>query len=263
MFVDSHCHLDFPDLAADRAGVLARARAAGVVRMVTISTHVARAETYRAIAEQHADVFFTVGTHPHYAGEERGVGVEDLLRLSRHPKCVGIGESGLDYHYDRSPRDAQIEGFRIHIAAARESGLPLVIHARSADEDMIRILEDEMGKGPFNAVLHCFSSGPALARAGLDMGFSLSMSGIITFKASEDLRAIAATTPLDRLLIETDAPYLAPVPHRGRRNEPAFVVECAKSLAAVHDLPLETIARQTTANAKRLFARMSAGALAA
>lgn len=256
MLVDSHCHLDFPDLAADRAAVLAAAREAGVERMITISTRVRRFADVAAIADVEPDVYCSVGTHPHNAAEEQDVTVADLVRLARHPKCVAIGEAGLDYHYDKSPRDAQARGLRIHAAAARETGLPLVIHARSADEDMIRILGEEMARGVFGAVLHCFSSGVALAEAGLAMGFYLSMSGILTFKASDELRAIAARTPLDRLLVETDAPYLAPVPHRGRRNEPAFVRETARSLADVKGVSLEVLAAATTSNAYRLFGRM-------
>jgi TatD DNase family protein len=256
MLIDTHCHLDFPDLAADIDGVLARAKTAGVARMITISTHVQRYEAYRAIAEKHDNVFFTVGTHPHYADQELDVTAETLVNLSRHPKCVGIGEAGLDYHYDKSPREAQAQGLRTHIEAARETRLPLVIHARAADNDMIRILEDETAKGAFPAVLHCFSSGPELARCGLALGFYLSMSGILTFKTSEELRIIASAAPLDRLLVETDAPYLAPVPHRGKRNEPAFTRHTAERLAEVKGVSMEQLARATTENAERLFSRL-------
>jgi TatD DNase family protein len=256
MLIDTHCHLDFPDLASDAEGVLARARAAGVGRMITISTHVRRFGTYRAIAEAHDDVWFSVGTHPHYADQELDVTPDDLARLAEHPKCVAIGEAGLDYHYDKSPRAAQAQGLRVHIAAARATQLPLVIHARAADADMIATLEDEMGKGAFPAVLHCFSSGPELARRGVAMGLYLSFSGILTFKASEELREIAAAAPLDRLLVETDAPYLAPMPHRGKRNEPAFVRHTAEVLAGLHGLSIQEMARTTTANALRLFSRL-------
>ncbi len=256
MLIDSHCHLDFPDLAADLDGVLARARAAGVDRLITISTHVSRVATYRNLAETHDDVFFTVGTHPHYADQELDVTAEHLVALSDHPKCVGIGEAGLDFHYDKAPRDAQAQGLRTHIAAARMTQLPLVIHARAADEMMGDILEEESGKGAFPAVLHCFSSGPELARRGLALGFYLSMSGILTFRASDDLRRIAADTPLDRLLVETDAPYLAPMPHRGKRNEPAYVRETAKVLAEVKGVSLEELAAATSRNAERLFGRL-------
>jgi TatD DNase family protein len=263
MLIDTHCHLDFPDLAADIDGVLARAAAAGVTRMITISTHVARVATYRAIAEAHDKVFFTVGTHPHYADQELDVTVDQLVRLADHPKCVGIGEAGLDYHYDKSPREAQAQGLRTHIAAARMTQLPLVIHARAADDDMIAILEEETTKGAFPAVLHCFSSGPELALRGLALGFFLSMSGILTFKASEELRAIARSTPLDRLLVETDAPYLAPMPHRGKRNEPAFTRHTAEVLAGIKGVSLEEIAAITSANAERLFTRLPRLALSA
>ncbi len=263
MLIDTHCHLDFPDLAADIDGVLARAKAAGVSRMITISTHVAKAATYRAIAEAHDNVFFTVGTHPHYADQELDVTADQLVTLAQNPKCVGIGEAGLDYHYDKAPREAQAQGLRTHIAASRITQLPLVIHARSADDDMIRILEEETAKGAFPAVLHCFSSGPELARRGLELGFYLSMSGILTFKASEELRDIAKETPLDRLLVETDAPYLAPMPHRGKRNEPAFTRHTAAVLADVKGVSLEEIAAITTRNAERLFTRLPALAPAA
>ncbi len=262
MLIDTHCHLDFPDLAADIDGVLARAKAAGVFRMITISTHVARAATYRALADTHDNVFFTVGTHPHYADQELDVTADQLVTLADHPKCVGIGEAGLDFHYDKAPRAAQAQGFRTHIAAARITQLPLVIHARAADEDMIAILEDETAKGAFPAVLHCFSSGPELARRSVALGFYLSMSGILTFKASDELRAIARDTPLDRLLVETDAPYLAPMPHRGKRNEPAFTRHTAEVLAAVKGVTVEEIAAITSANAERLFTRLPRQVLA-
>lgn len=253
MLVDSHCHLDFPDFAPERDAVIARAIAAGVGTMVTISTHVRRFDQIRAIAEAHPEVWCTVGTHPHHAAEEPDVGIDELLRLAAHPRCIGIGEAGLDYHYDRSPRDIAERVFRTHIAAARASGLPLVIHARDADEDMIRILREEARRGPFKAVLHCFSSGAALARAGLELGFLVSFSGILTFKRSEELRAIAAEVPLDRLLVETDAPYLAPQPWRGKRNEPAYVAHTASVLADVKGVSSEIMADQTTANFFRYF----------
>jgi TatD DNase family protein len=256
MLIDTHCHLDFPDLAADLEPVLHRAKQAGVTRMITISTHVARVDRYRALAESHDNVFFSVGTHPHYAHEELDVSAEHLVHLSHHPKCVAIGEAGLDYHYDRAPREAQVQGLRTHIAASRMTGLPLVIHARAADEDMISILEEEAGKGAFPAVLHCFSSGPELARRALALGHYLSMSGILTFKASEELRDIAKAAPLDRLLVETDSPYLAPMPHRGKRNEPAFCRHTAEVLAGLKGLSLQDLAETTSANAERLFTRL-------
>jgi TatD DNase family protein len=258
MLVDSHCHLDFPDLAADEAGVLARARAAGVDRFLTISTRVRRNAALQAIAARHDDVFFTVGTHPHHAAEEAEVATSEIVALSAHPRCVGIGEAGLDYHYDRSPRDVQDLVFRKNIAAARETGLPLVIHARDADDDMIRILSQEMGKGDFKAVLHCFTSTEKLARTGLDLGFFISFSGVLTFKKSEELRRIAKIVPSERLLVETDAPYLSPEPHRGKRNEPAFVVETAKVLASTRAVGFEEISDLTTANFYRLFERATA-----
>jgi TatD DNase family protein len=257
MLTDTHCHVDYPSLLDDLPGVLARAHAAGVSRMVTISTHVARVERYRALAEQHADIWFTVGTHPHYAHEEPDVSVADLVALSAHPRCVGVGEAGLDYHYDLSPREAQMAGLVRHIAAARETGLPIVIHARSADADMITVLEREMAAGAFTGVLHCFSSGAELARRGAALGLMVSFSGILTFKASEELRAIAAEVPLPQLLVETDAPYLAPVPHRGRSNEPAFVRHTAEALAAVRGMSLAALAPILAANSERLFWRMT------
>jgi TatD DNase family protein len=257
MLVDTHCHLDYPDFAAELDSVVARARAAGVERLVTISTHVARAETYRLLSRRFSSVFWTIGTHPHYAAEEPDTAAETLVALSRDEKCVAIGEAGLDYHYDRSPRDIQRAVFRTHIAAARETGLPLVIHAREADQDMIDILREEHGRGAFGAILHCFSSGAELARVGVELGFYLSFSGIVSFKRSEDLRQIAQDTPLDRILVETDAPYLAPEPHRGKRNEPAYVALTAAALAKVHGLSPEDFAAQTTANAERVFPRMA------
>lgn len=255
MLIDSHCHLDFPDLQARLPEILSAARTAGVGRMVTISTHVARFETYRALAEANDDVFFTLGTHPHNAGEEPDVPAERLVELSSHPKCIAIGEAGLDYHYDKSPRDIQRHVFRTHIAAARETGLPLIIHARNADEDMIRILSEEMTRGRFDAVLHCFSSGRTLAEIGVELGLYVSFSGILTFRNSEEIRQIAAAVPHERLLVETDAPYLAPVPHRGKTNEPAYVAHTARVLGEVIGVAETEIAEITTANFYRLFAK--------
>lgn len=256
MLVDSHCHLDFPDFADDIPGVIARARASGVGLMVTISTRVRRFDGIRALAEHHAPVFCSVGTHPHNAGEETDVTTDELVALSAHPKCVAIGEAGLDYFYDKAPRSAQASGLRRHIAAARITGLPLVIHARDADEDMIAILEDEAGKGTFPALLHCFSSGRRLMEAGVALGLAVSFSGILTFKRSEELRAIAADVPLDRLLVETDAPYLAPQPWRGQRNEPAYVAHTAKVLAEVKGVTPEEMAVITTENFFRVFSKV-------
>jgi TatD DNase family protein len=258
MLVDSHCHLDFPDFQSRLPEVLAAASAAGVGRMVTISTHVARFENYRALAETHDSIFCTVGTHPHNAAAEPDVPTERLIELSVHPRCVAIGEAGLDYHYDKSPHDVQQRVFRTHIEAARETGLPLVIHARNADEDMIRILSEEMRRGRFDAVLHCFSSGEKLARAGVELGLYVSFSGILTFRNSEDIRRIAAAVPHERLLVETDAPYLAPVPHRGKTNEPAFVAHTAHVLADVIGMTDQDVATLTTANFYRLFSKAAA-----
>ena len=258
MLVDSHCHLDFPDLQSRLPEVLAAASAAGVNRLVTISTHVARFETYRALAQSYENVFCTIGTHPHNAGLEPDVPVERLVELSVHPRCVAIGEAGLDYHYDKSPHDVQQRVFRTHIEASRQTGLPLVIHARNADEDMIRILTEEMERGRFSAVLHCFSSGEKLAQIGVQLGLYVSFSGILTFRNSEDIRRIAASVPHDRLLVETDAPYLAPVPYRGKTNEPAFVAHTSQVLADVVGVSKGEIARITTANFYRLFSKATA-----
>jgi TatD DNase family protein len=257
LLTDTHCHLDFPDFATDLEGIVARARAAGVHRLVTISTRVRKAAVYQSLAEHFENVFFSIGTHPHNAAEEPDISLETLLRMSEHPKCVAIGEAGLDYHYDKSPRDLQAQSFRLQIAAARITGLPLVIHARAADDDMIAILEEEMAKGSFSAILHCFSSGALLAQVGLKLGLYLSFSGILTFKNSADLRSIAAETPLDRLLVETDAPYLAPVPHRGKTNEPAFTAHTAQILAEVKGLSLTEMALILEANTDRVFSKIT------
>jgi TatD DNase family protein len=256
MLVDSHCHLDFPDFADELDAVIARARAAGIGRMVTISTRVRRQNELLAIADRFSDVFCSVGTHPHYAHEEPDVTAADLVARTRHPKVVAIGEAGLDYHYDRSPRQDQELGFRTHIEAARETGLPLVIHSRNADEDTARILEEETGQGAFPAVLHCFTGGPDLARRAIALGLFISFTGILTFKNSTALRAIAAELPPDRILVETDAPYLAPNPFRGKRNEPAYVVETAKVLGETRGVSFDEIARQTTENFFALFSKV-------
>lgn len=255
MLVDSHCHLDFADFDADRAALLTRARETGVKTMVTISTRIKKFPQIVAIAESDPDIWCSVGTHPHNAHEEPDTQVDELVGLSQHPKCVAIGEAGLDYHYDKSPRDVADRVFRTHIAAARKTGLPLVIHARDADADMIAVLRDEMGKGAFPAVLHCFSSGAELARVGVELGLMVSFSGILTFKNSEDIRTIARGVPLDRLLVETDAPYLAPPPYRGKRNEPAYVAETAKVLAEVKGVSGDEMARVTTDNFFRVFTK--------
>jgi len=262
MLVDSHCHLDFPDFADEIDAVVARARAAGIGRIVTISTRVAKHDQVLAIAERFPDVFCSVGTHPHNAGEE-AVTAADLIARAQHPKVVALGEAGLDYHYDYGPRDAQERGFRTHIAAARATGLPLVIHARDADGDIARILEEETGEGAFPAVLHCFTGGRDLAMRAIALGLSISFTGILTFKKSGELRAIAAELPADRILVETDAPYLAPGKFRGKRNEPSYVVETAKVLGEVRGVSFDEIARQTTENFFRLFSKVPRSTAAA
>jgi TatD DNase family protein len=256
MLIDSHCHLDFPDFKDELDGVVGRARDAGIGRMVTISTRVRRQADLLAIAERFPDVFCSVGTHPHHADEELDIGTADLVERTRHPKVVAIGEAGLDYHYDSSPRAAQEQGFRAHIAAARETGLPLVIHAREADDDMAAILREEMGKGAFPAVLHCFTGGRALAFAGIELDLYVSFTGILTYKKTDELRAIARDLPADRILVETDSPYLAPGKYRGKRCEPAYVVETARVLAETRGVSPDEIARQTTENFFRLFRKV-------
>ncbi|WP_368416459.1 TatD family hydrolase [Falsiroseomonas sp.] len=259
MIVDSHCHLDhFQGQEQDE--VVARARAAGVTTMVTIGTRLGeQAATVRAIADRHEGVFATVGIHPHNAGERAAPTVEEILREADHPKVIGIGESGLDYFYDKAPRPMQAESFRAHIAAARVSGLPLVIHSRDADDDMAAILEDEAGQGAFPFLLHCFSSGAELARLAVRLGGYVSFSGMLTFPKSDAIRAVAAETPADRLLVETDSPYLAPVPFRGKRCEPAYVAHTAAKLAEVRGLGIAALAELTTGNFHRLFTRARAG----
>jgi TatD DNase family protein len=263
MLIDSHCHLDFPDFAGELDAVVARAREAGIERIVTISTRVAAHNGLLAIAEKFPDVYCSIGTHPHNAHEELEVGVDELIARARHPKVVAIGEAGLDYHYDLSPREAQQSGFRKHIAAARATGLPLVIHSREADEDMAHILESETATGAFGAVLHCYTGGRALAERAIGLGLYISFTGILTFRKSEDLREVAKRLPADRILVETDAPYLAPGRHRGKRNEPAFVVEIAKVLAETRGVSSDEIARQTTENFFRLFGKVPREAAAA
>lgn len=256
MLIDTHCHLDFPDFDAERDAIIERARAAGVGQMITISTRVKKFDTILKIAENYANVFCSVGTHPHNADEELDIETDDLVRLSAHPKVVAIGEAGLDYFYDNAPRDAQAIGLRRHIAAARQTQLPLVIHSRSADQDMADILTEETGKGAFPFLLHCFSSGPELARIGVELGGYVSFSGILTFPKSEELREIARTVPHDRMIVETDAPYLAPKPFRGKRNEPAYVAHTAQVLAETIGVSAEEIAAITTDNAFRVFSKM-------
>jgi TatD DNase family protein len=253
MIIDSHCHLDYFQ-GEERAAILSRARAAGVSDLVTIGTRLSRAPEQIAIAEAGQGVWCTIGTHPHHAAEEELPQEQHLIDLASHPKIIGIGEAGLDYFYDRAPRDIQAQAFRIQIRAARAANIPICIHTRDADEDTLAILKDEQDQGGnFAFLLHCFSSGRALAEAGIAMGGHVSFSGILTFPKSTELRAIAADLPLDRLLVETDAPYLAPVPFRGKRNEPAHVTHTAAVLAGLHCLTPEALAAQTTANFRRLF----------
>jgi len=260
MLVDSHCHLDFPDFEPERDAVIARAREAGISHMVTICTRVKKFDQIKAVAEAYDSVTCSIGTHPHNASEEPDVTVDDLVAKAEHPKVVAIGEAGLDYHYDNAPREAQAEGLKRHIRAARITGLPLVIHARSADDDMTAILEDaHETDGAFPMVLHCFSSGLELAQRSVALGAYVSFSGILTFKTAQELRDIAAQMPEDRLLVETDAPYLAPVPFRGKRNEPAFVTNTAKVLAEIRGMATEHLADLTTANFQRLFRKVKLG----
>ncbi len=255
MLVDSHCHLDFEDFGDDIDDVVARAGANGVGAMVTICTHLSRFEGVRAVAERYDNIWCSVGVHPHEAGVEGQKAADTLIDLADHPKVVGIGETGLDYYYEHSPREAQRESFRAHIAAARETGLPLIVHSRDADDEMADILRTEYIAAPYTGVMHCFSSGPALAEAALEIGFYISFSGILTFKKADEVRAIAQKVPPERLLVETDAPFLAPIPNRGKRNEPAFVVHTAAQLAEIKGLSADDLAQLTTDNFFRLFSR--------
>ena len=256
--VDSHCHLDFPDFTAERDAVIERARAAGVETMLTISTRLDQFAGVRAIAEAYDGIWCSVGAHPHEAADHRELLAEELIALADHPKVVGIGETGLDFHYDLSPRDVQARVFRAHIAASRASGLPLIIHAREADREIAQILEEER---PPPGVLHCFSSGRALAEAAIALGFYVSISGIVTFRNAEDLRAIVRDLQVERLLIETDAPYLAPVPYRGKRNEPAFVIATAAAVAKLKGIEESRLAAATRENFFRLFTKATATTL--
>jgi len=256
MLVDSHCHLDFPEFADDFAGVMSRAQEAGVGLMLTICTHLSRFPRVLALAERYDNVYCTVGIHPHEAASETPVTAEHLVELAQHPKVVGFGETGLDYFYEHSPRERQIESFRAHIEAARRTQLPIVIHTRDADEDMIAILAAETEKGPFPGLVHCFSSSRELGEKAVQLGLYISLSGIITFKKSEELRAIATDLPLERLLVETDAPFLAPVPHRGKRCEPAFVAQTAAQLAELKGVAPSELARRTSENFFALFTKV-------
>ena len=252
---DSHCHLDFPDFEGQLPELIANAQAAGVTRMVTICTKLRQEPDVRAIAETYAPVFFAVGTHPMSAASEPLATFDELVEMSKHPKFVGIGETGLDYHYTAESADIQKESLRIHIAVARETGLPLIIHARGADDDMARILAEEHANGAYTCVMHCFSSSPELARAALDLGFYLSMSGISTFPKSQEVRDIFTAAPVERILVETDAPYLAPPPHRGKRNEPAYTAHTARVGADVFGMDYADFAAQTQSNFERLFTK--------
>lgn len=256
LVVDSHCHLDYDALHNRLPEILASAEAAGVGLMLSISTRVNKAEKLFKLVKSNANIYCTVGTHPHHAHEEQDVTVSELVGLSMNLKAVGIGEAGLDYHYDYCPRDIQEQSFRRHIAAARVTGLPVIVHSREAETDTARILADEFEKGPFKILLHCFTSGADLARAGLKLGACVSFSGILTYKSAENLRAVAAEIPMDRLLVETDAPYLAPEPHRGKDNEPAFIIETLKKLAEVKGVTREAMAAATNDNFFRLFAKV-------
>jgi TatD DNase family protein len=256
MLVDSHCHLDFEDFAEDLDGIVERARARGVGRMLTISTHLDRFPGVRDIAERYDDVYCSVGVHPHEAEHHVGLATDTLIELSQHPKVVGIGETGLDYFYEHSPRQAQRDCFRAHIAAARETGLPVIVHTRDADDDTLEILTDEMGKGAFPGLIHCFSSSLELAQKSVEMGLMISISGIVTFKKAEELRHAVASLPLSSLLVETDAPFLAPIPHRGKRNEPAYVADTAASVAELKGLSAEELNAATGDNFFRLFSKV-------
>lgn len=258
LLVDSHCHLDFENLLADIDDVVTRARAAGVTRMVTICTKLRNESTVRGLAERFDGVFYAAGTHPMSAADEPMATVEDLVALAAHPKMVGIGETGLDYHYTAESKEVQTQSLRVHIEAARRTGLPLIIHARDADEDMARILTEEHRAGAYSCVMHCFSSGPALAEAALDLGFYLSMSGIAAFPKSDALRAIFAAAPLDRILVETDSPYLAPPPYRGKRCEPAYTAHTAAKGAEAMGVSYEDFCAATSANFDRLFTKATA-----
>lgn len=255
---DSHCHLDFPELIEELPDVISRAAEAGVARMVTICTKLKNEPAVRAIAEAHAPVFYAAGTHPMSVASEPMATLEQLIEIAQHPKMVGIGETGLDYHYTAESAQMQQDSLRIHIAAARETGLPLIIHSRDADDDMAVILRDEHTKGAYTCVMHCFSSSPELGRAALDLGFYLSMSGITAFPKSQELRDIFAAAPVERILVETDSPYLAPPPHRGRRNEPAFTAHTARKAAETFGMDYADFAAQSEANFERLFTKVAA-----
>ena len=253
--VDSHCHLDFPDFEGEIPNLVSRAEEAGVKRMVTICTRLKNEPKVRKIAEEFNAIYYAAGTHPMSASTEPLATVDQLIKIAQHPKMVGIGETGLDYHYTAESADIQKTSLKIHIEAARETNLPLIIHSRAADEDMAAILKDEFNKGSYNCVMHCFSSSVELAKLSLDLGFYLSMSGIITFKKSEELRTIFKLAPIDQVLVETDSPYLSPVPYRGKRNEPSYTAHTAEMGASIYGLDYETFANQTTKNFNKLFSK--------
>jgi TatD DNase family protein len=255
MFTDSHCHLNYKGLVEDQAGVLARARAAGVSAMLNIATRAAEWDDVLAVAEREPDVWASVGVHPHDADTHADVETQTLVERAQHPRVVGIGESGLDFYYDRSDRDRQRASFRAHIAAARESGLPLIVHTRDAEADTAEILSEEMGKGAYTGVIHCFTASADFAARAMELGLYISMSGIVTFKNAKDLAAVAADVPANRLLIETDSPFLAPVPHRGRPCEPAYVADTARFLAGIRGTSVEELARTTSDNFRTLFSK--------
>jgi TatD DNase family protein len=256
MLFDSHCHLDYLARDGDLEDVIGRARAAGVTTMITICTKLSEFDVVRAIAEEHADIYCSVGVHPHEAEAEGQDDTRRLVAHAGHPKVVGIGETGLDYFYEHAPRQRQQESFRAHIAAGRETGLPLIVHSRDADDDTAEILREERGQGAYSGVIHCFTAGPELAKAALDLGLYISISGIVTFRKAEALRAVVRDIPLERLLIETDAPYLAPEPKRGKRNEPAFVAYTAAAVAKIKYMSVNDLANATAANARRLFSKI-------
>ncbi len=261
MLVDSHCHLDFPEFTDQLEAVIERAKDNGVGLMLTICTHLSKFEQVKAVAERFDEVFCTVGIHPHEAANEPEVDAETLMRLAEHPKVVGFGETGLDFFYEHSPRAEQERSFRAHISAARQAQLPIIIHTRNADDDMMRILDDEMGQGAFPGLVHCFSSSHQVAERAVAYGLYISFSGIATFKKADSLRESALQLPLDRLLVETDAPYLAPIPKRGKTNEPAFTRYTAACLADLLALPYDDFARQTTKNFHRLFSKVSSATI--
>ena len=257
MIIDSHAHLDYPQLADDLPAVLARAGAAGVDRVITIGVKLSTADRPRRIAESYDNVWFSAGIHPHEAGNEaQACDIDAIMAAADHPRCVAIGEAGLDYHYDYAPRDRQAASFRAQITAARQLGLPIIVHAREADQDIAEIIEDEMDKGAFTGVLHCFSSGTELAKRALNVGFYVSFSGILTFKSAETIQQVAREAPADRIMVETDAPFLAPVPMRGKSNEPAYTSHTLAKLAELRDMQVDDMARVTRANTVRLFSRM-------